>query len=556
MKNIMKYLLLALFGVALVACHQPEEPQFMDGDSVGITSISARFADGPFSTNPNAIFTATVTDPAQTEIVVSIPWFFPTSSDNQITDITRMRIQAATEPGTVISPALNILDLTQPTKVDVELPNGRMKSYIIRGQIDKISDKNIESMTFVDVEGQRYDAIIDNDTRKIMVSSTEEAVYGCTITYRLSAHAKLLSPDLSEPMDITDGTTFVVEAHDGSTAEYEVKIMIPEKVDYGIRPASDKNVFFKYFATELGIQLPAGAITRLAVSGNNLILSTGSGLYAFDRFTGDFVAEIPVPAGLTIHSLVNDSAGNLLFAANAAFGSTFTVYRVKSLEDTPEAIITFNHVDIYSVSMGNLRVFGDVDNNAVVTAMVDTSQYFVAWQITGGVAGEAQWGAITPFVSTVWTPQGACVSPASDNFEEGLWAIGYAGAYDLYNYSPGTGAWSTCYVTGSAGNENFNCLSVVEFNKAKYLAFEVGAHFSYGDCPEVYMFDSSNPATLSNALTFKMEYTEVKGSFVGATGACSDVLLYVSPDGFKLSLYFIDGNYDVMGCYEFDCIKK
>lgn len=556
MKNL-KYMLLALLAFGLGSCHTPEEPTFAADDSVGITSLTARFVSGPYSSDPNAAFTAAVTSTQQTEIVISIPWYYPETSDNQVTDITRMRVQAATEAGTVITPALGVLDLTKSTRVSVQLPNGRTKEYTIRGSIDKLTGNEIDALTAVDSNEQRFDAIVDNDSRIIMIGTTEEVLEGCTITSRLSPHAKIVAPDLSKPIDIREGDIFTVAAHNGATRDFEVKFVIPEKTDYGMRPKSDKKMFIKYFSQDYGISLPAGASTRLAVQGNNLLLSTGSNIYAFDRFSGEAKGEIAAPAGLTIHSLTNDEAGNLLFAAMAGPGAEFKVFRARSLEETPQELFTYVN-PFWCNGMSNLRVVGDIDQKAVITAMADLENHWTAWQIeNGAVSGDPVEGVFGCFTSTLWSTQSATIIGASTDLQDGLFALGYGGLYDLFHYDMATGSWSSAVDTSAFvnSNNNPNCLSLVEFNKARYIAFTVGTHFTWSFV-EVYVYDASNISTMNDAQAFHMSSSEIMGSFVGVTGATSDVLLVPSEDGYKLSLYFIDGNYDVMGSYEFDCVKK
>lgn len=172
----------------------------------------------------------------------------------------------------------------------------------------------------------------------------------------------------------------------------------------------------KRYSADLGAISVAGGPLRLAVKDDILLVGNGgSKLYALNRQTGEFMQEIPVPEGLSVHSIVNDDAGNVLVAGLTAFGGTLQIYSFKSLDAAPELIVEYVHNAIWSSSMGNIRVRGDVTKKAAITAFVDVSQYWVAWQITGGKAGDARFGSIAPAASTVWNCYGACVAPVSDD---------------------------------------------------------------------------------------------------------------------------------------------
>lgn len=557
---------MAVVASLMCSCHTPEEPHFAAVDSVGITSLEARFTDGPYANDPNAAFKTLVTDVNQTEIVISIPWYYPLESNNQVTDITRMRIKAETEAGTVISPALGVRDLTKSHRVTVEMPNGRTKEYTFRGKIEKLSGTDIEGLTFVDQYGARYDGIVNNETHTILVGTPEEVLQGCKMSdIRLSPHAAITSPDPETATDIRSGDKLTVTAHNGTTAEFEIRFEIPEKVGYGMRPNSGKKIFMKYFETDYGTTLPAAASTRLAVHGNDLLMAFGDKIWVFDRFSGAKKEEVAVPNGMTIHSLVSDTAGHLLMAANAANGEHLVIYRMDSLTDTPEVFIDFDNVVDFVLSTGDIRVVGNIDEDAVITAIAPTygaatpSPSYVAWPVVGGVVGEAQVGVITP-AGQLWNPINAAVIGASTDLNDGLFSSGYYGVYNLYYFSPTENGWSIAVDTTGVitSNDNPCALSLLEFNGARYIALIKGAHFTWSFV-EIFMYDASNVATMNDAQVFHMPSDVIQSSTTAANGgedAFSDVILHPSDDGYKFSLYFIDRNWQVMGSYEFDCIKK
>lgn len=312
----------------------------------------------------------------------------------------------------------------------------------------------------------------------------------------------------------------------------------------------------KRYSSDLSAISVAGGPLRLAVKDDILLVGNGGNkLYALNRQTGEYLKEIAVPEGLSVHSLVNDDAGNVLAAALTPYGGTLRIYSFKSLESAPEMLMEYAHNAIWSSSMGNIRVRGDVTRKAVVTAFVDVSQYWVGWQITDGKVGDAVFGSIAPAAITVWDSYGACVAPVSDDLNDGLLFIGYSadanGNYDLnWCKDVAKSEWQSVFHTTSDGNENYNCISVATLNGIRFCAVERGAHFSYGSCPEVYLLDITNLGSVKEAYYAERATVVGEGTFTGA-GACGDVLLQTSADGKSMDMFVTDGNYDCITCIRF-----
>ncbi len=300
----------------------------------------------------------------------------------------------------------------------------------------------------------------------------------------------------------------------------------------------------------------AGGPLRLAVFQDMLLVAIGGNqLYALNRETGEMIQKVELPAGLSVDSMVSDDAGNLLLAGRTAFGGQFDVYCIEAGSDfTPKLLLSYSHVDIWSSAMGNLRVKGDVTGNAVLTAFVDVSQYWLRWEVKDGVVGASLFGHVDPASSYVWNPYGACVAPVSSDFNDGLLFIGYindaAGNYDLNHYDPASGSWKSVFHTDSAGNENYNCISVATLNGMRFCAIERGAHFSWGRSPEVYLLDITDLDNVKES--YYVDWATVSGgtAFIGS-GACSDVLLVLSSDGTVMDMFVTDGNYDCLTCIRF-----
>lgn len=396
-----------------------------------------------------------------------------------------------------------------------------------------VAEKNGGDVTFT-VEANFPYTVVAPEVEWVPEISKKDDVYTCKVTS---------NPEFGSRTTNIGITTEV----EGYSATIELKQ----------KGTADVNVLWKKrYSADLGSISVAGGPLRLAVKDDILLVGNGGNkLYALNRQTGEFMQEIPIPEGLSVYSLVNDDAGNVLVSALTAFGGTCQIYSFKSLDAAPELIVEYAHNAIWSSSMGNIRVRGDVTKKAVITAFVDVSQYWVAWQITDGKADGGRFGSIAPAASTVWNPYGACVAPVSDDLKDGILFIGYSadadGNYDLnWCADVAKSEWKSVFHTSSGGNENYNCISVATLNGIRFCAVERGAHFSWGSCPEVYLLDITDLNSAKES--YYVDWTTVaeEGAYTGA-GACSDVLLQTSADGKTMDMFVTDGNYDCLTCIRF-----
>ncbi len=396
-----------------------------------------------------------------------------------------------------------------------------------------IAEKNGGDVTFK-VEANFPYTVVAPEVGWITGVSGKDDVYTCKVESNPEFGSRAANIDVTTEVE---GYSATVELKQKGTADVSV-------------------LWQKRYSADLGAISVAGGPLRLAVKDDILLVGNGgSKLYALNRQTGELLREIPVPDGLSVHSIVNDDAGNVLVAGLTAFGGTLQIYSFKSLDAAPELIVEYVHNAIWSSSMGNIRVRGDVTKKAAITAFVDVSQYWVAWQITGGKASDGRFGSITPAASTVWNCYGACVAPVSDDLNDGILFIGYSadanGNYDLNWCKDVTKSeWKSVFHTSSGGNENYNCVSVATLNGIRFCAVERGAHFSWGFCPEVYLLDITNLDSVKESYYVGSATVVGEGSFTG-TGACSDVLLQTSADGKTMDMFVTDGNYDCLTCIRF-----
>ncbi|MGM0531495.1 MAG: DUF5018 domain-containing protein, partial [Bacteroidota bacterium] len=138
------------FSIAFIltfisGCKQPDE-LLPSVAREGINSITASFTDG------TGEFTGTIEE-GTNEIVIPIPYYFPVSSDNRVTDemLSNMRVRANLDDNVTVSPPLLFMDLTKDNVITVKDQLGEEHEYIVRGEIRKSSESQIKEFSIPDL---------------------------------------------------------------------------------------------------------------------------------------------------------------------------------------------------------------------------------------------------------------------------------------------------------------------------------------------------------------------------------------------------------------------
>ena len=298
---------------------------------------------------------------------------------------------------------------------------------------------------------------------------------------------------------------------------------------------------------------------KLAKYGDNILLANTKNVFVLDPETGAVVNTIPMPEGVTAHSVLVDDAGNFMIAADVEFGATTTLYLVPDpTAPAPEVLLSFDTNNYYCVEAGNFRVKGNVKDDAVVTLTVADggSGAVIFWEIVDGEFTEVptEWGprywdyVVGPYSG--WAVATTCAAPAGTSLADGIFMIGYGGDYNL-KYKVGEAEWVTSYVTGSSWMENYNCISTATWKENKYAAIVMGCHFNY-DATDALLLDVNDPTAAQ--LLYKHAGdgdadwdwgAGVNNSWTGG-GTFSDVLLVPTADA--LLMVYVDGNYGTIGC--------
>ncbi|MEG2061009.1 MAG: DUF5018 domain-containing protein [Alistipes sp.] len=554
--------ILALAGV-FASCHEPEKLE-PTTTSIGLTSVSAMFNDGDYKDKLEATFSAKITDLSQ-DIVIVVPWFFPESSDNQITDITNMKVTAAMDYNCFLSPMLGVLDLTKPNYFTYTDGRGEHHDICIRGEIRKLSGNNLLSLS---TTNPTVTGVINQAAATITFPvPTATDMSACEVEYSLSAHASS-SMDGKATFDFETNKTITITAHDGTKKVYTIQKVEPPKINYGFRVGSETTKW-SINESDAGIAWTADKTVSLAVLGNFLVVSGGDGTAPayLNRANGQKIGNINIGSADATGSVRNDDAGNLLICNHSS--SEFKIWKTTSVTAAPTLLLAYT-IDTGFPMGYKIAVQGDINTNALILVTVEgiadvsTSSEIVCWPVTGGVVGAA---VKTTLTGVAWGNAPANIAgivPFSANPADGL-LMSYYDDDQLYSVNGTTGAASVllgAQSDGTAWMTNNNSIAIKEFNKARYAALLCTNHFpQWSGVPILFMYDMTELAKATGTIdaTPVMVFKPTCRTFYSAgdgVAACGDVILVPSTDGYMLNLYYIEHNNAVIEAYEFDCIQQ
>lgn len=540
----------------LCGCHEPDE-LIPPVSRSGINSITATFSDGTGS------FVGYVANESN-QIIIPIPYFYPESSNNQITEsqLKNMRVTANLDDNVIISPSLLNLDLTQENIITVTDQVKAQKEYIVKGEIRKSSECLLEAFKLPSLG---LDGVINEATKTISlvaIGNLEPALAEITLSYHAS-----ISPDpTTVALDYNSDVELTVTAHDGiSKNVYTIKKEVPEKLLYGIRSGSAKLMFEKQLKVDCGITVD-NLTGGIAVTNDYVILNTRNANSVYlNAKTGEKVGEIDLGAlkgSLTNFYNTADADGNILICNLAPNAGSFKVWKLASVNATPELMIDWNG----GLAVGRkLSVNGSINGDAIITApILAAGQKIARWTVVNGVLTSQ-----TPEIVTMsglakgWTTNADVVYSSNTDVNSD---------YFVASYSDNTFAW----VNGSTNairknletiSTNYipNAVDYLEFNNAKYVTLNWVNSFTWGSADAVWLLDVSSDANFAgnldtktcNAVVWESPRNMYGGKSVSPAVAnangTGDVALRVSEDGYFLYLYFMFTNGYVVG-YQFDCI--
>ena len=293
--------------------------------------------------------------------------------------------------------------------------------------------------------------------------------------------------------------------------------------------------------TELGAT--AGRV-GVAVAGDKAYFTANGELFAADAATGAGATKIALPEGFVAGGVHVDDAGNLMVSGPDRVVSDGTcgqlqLYKVAA-DGTYTPLVDYNSANYWCTEMGNFRVKGDINGDALIMAYICVGTgHYAAWEVKGGVVGEPVYGDLH---DGSWDASTGVVAPAGATLADGFFAITYGSTYNL-NYFNGE-AWSEVYVTGSTWMENYNCISTAEVNGKKYLAMTASCHFDY-DYTDIIVVDVTDVTAVKEVFRIQMNFHTVNGG--GLT--YSDI--YIKGENGMLAAYVVDSWMDTVEKYLF-----
>lgn len=580
MKSI-RYTLLACLAFCLAACHQPE-PVAPTADRQGITSLSAYFAFGPYE--GQEMGRLEISDPDVDRYEIPIPWYFPETSDDITTPyMTKVRVRASLQPNCIIEPALTVLDLTEENHFRYTDATGASRDIVITGK--RVKSNKCEIVSFA-LKQPQMNGMVDKVARKVsLITAKDLSVAEAAVT--LSAHATI-SPDPAEPHNYNEGFTFTVTADDGVTkADYLVVKEIPEKIDYGVNATSVETLFNLDPSSGMGLPgYKAVANVSMGVLDSDLIVNMGDGSTPryYNKIVGTYGGEIKIGSAVPTGAIASDEKDHLLICNLAEPGQTFTIWKTSSVKEAPTELLSFTNDQDIQLGL-EMKVIGNIEEEASISvtypglAGVTQSSRFRSIHIVGGqvVSNELKDLAATGFFWGSGASGSTCVPAASASNDAGWYSCVYSDnlltwfkpdltvGKQLNGYGDGTDdvQGGGTYVDSNTSPNN---LDTKGFNNARYLALFVSNHFpKWWPGPQLYVYDitsgslqgdniwNSPGLVFSKPFMYNLQYNT--GGHDG-NGACGDVILAPSADGYMLYIYYYDHYSQMLGGFSLDCIKR
>lgn len=554
-KKILSAISLIALLLGMGACQSPEEldPSVAAGRN-GINNLVASFVDDDRDENS---FESEINHESRV-ITVVFPYNYPRLSDNvlQVSDLKKMRVRAYVDNNVYISPSLLYLDMTQENTITVKGLNGSV-NYKVVPEIRKSSECSITKFA---IPSAGLDGIINEETKKISLIALEDI--GEVLADVTVSHGATISPDPKvTALNYDQEVRLTVTAQNGTTQSvYTVVKEIPEKLAAGMRAKSAKILWAKKL-TDLGLTAKH-MTTGIAVLDNHVVLNERGNAQAVyvNAQTGEKEGSIDISSfagSLTNFYVTADDSDNILFTnLTPGGGSSFTVWRVKGVNGTPEKYIDF---PVASAMGRKLSVIGSLDGDAIITApYYATAGQFARWQVVGGVLKSQTPDLVTAQGLGSWGVNADVIYSDPTNPTSDYFAAYYTTPRNLTWFD---GVTNEIKSKGREISANWvqNAVDYVVFNKVAYVLSNSVNSFTWGKDDMIYLFDVSGGSLGTEPLNFGADGLNILGNYGGnALGSqnangTGDVALRVSPDGYYMYIYFMFTN-GYVGCIRCDCI--
>jgi hypothetical protein len=570
-KNII-YSIMCVTALILGGCHDEQyvDPTVTDP---GITSVSAQMLSGTLS---GLEYKCTVTDPNATNYIIPVQWYYPEESDTETTDdmMKSAKLSAVLPNNVSLSPTLGIVDLTQDNYYTLTEPNGKQSKICIKGQRTHSSACTITSFEIGGEWG--ITGVIDETNSTIAIPAIDtDDMSSVDVTVEHSYHATITAPIGEVKVDnatctlsgvnLNSPVTFTVTADDGTTHDYTVKKELPDKIAYGYRSGSEKQMF------SLDISSFAhGTRPTLAAVDKYLIICVGDGTTPsyINRKTGAVGGSIVKGSANYDGSITGDAAGNMLIADHADPDGTFKIYSTNSVATAPTQLLSWTNTTGFPLG-DHIAVQGNIKGSALIVATcgplegVSDGYSFVYWPVVGGVVGTPSVVNITGY--SWWAT--VKVIPRGLTAADGFFFSYYQGNTNYFNglaYVNASGAVTATlnedqrdYYSSNFCNDKYDGKT---FNNANYVGLICSNYFGTWPSNSLYVFDMTNmnnfTGSLDNSKCLTYLYDINSENFPGDGNTIGDVLLAPTVDGYYMQIFLIDYTYNMLQGYQVDCIKR
>ena len=381
-----------------------------------------------------------------------------------------------------------------------------------------------------------------------------EVGYNVAYTYEV-AYPEGVEPWLAETKAYaTEKLTFTAPEQEANAPKREATLAVYSELGVvkvvAITQEAWSPIYWSNSLTELGAV--AGRV-GICATGDKVYFTAGGELWVADAATGENAQKVALPEGFVAGNVLVDDAGNLMVSGldcqvssdsglpsgGAQWQGQLQLYKVAA-DGTYTPLVDYNSANYWCTEMGNFRVKGDINGDALIVAYICVGTgHYAAWEVKGGKVGDPVYGNLP---TGSWDASNGVVAPAGATLADGLYSITYGSPYNLSYYN-GT-EWAEIYVTGSTWMENYNCISTTEVNGKKYLAMTASCHFDY-DYTDIIVLDVTDPAAAKEVFKIQMNFHTVNAA--GLT--YSDI--FIKGENGKLAAYVVDSWMDTVEKYEF-----
>jgi hypothetical protein len=489
-------------------------------------------------------------------IYFDMPYYYPVNSDNEV-NLSKVILRSTVPSDAMVSPALGVIqDVSKPFKLTITSGSGETRSFVVVSK--KVGDLSVTSAKIEYTAGtstQLVEAVVKgNDVLFYILPGTD--VSNVKLNLQINKHSTS-SIVTGATLNLSQNVPLTITGVDGSKKTYTLKATEPVKLDYGV--GINRRLWLKT-AAELGFT--SNMETSLAITGDYLVtvVRTNPSVYkVYNRFTGAYVKDLPLPFSALSFQVAHDAGGNLLGTTYAAKNGKFLLYKWSNIDAVPVKVIEWTNNNPAAITgdggVGRrVNVYGDVNTNAVIMSPGGQSSIIYKWRIANGVLVSN-----TPEVITYKSVTGGAASfmgynadaqPVSADANTNYF-INYQFEIGLVNGVSHERTIGFANETGVFGIFHF-ATDYIEFNNAKYLAVQkLVKTFSYNNAV-MGLFDVSENSKISLSAadprypTFNIYNSEeFLGANVNANGT-GDICIALSPDKERMQVYMLLTNGGIM----------